>query len=166
MDGNIQDQVRLMRGIIGRKYMEIDDCEAKAAERTGEEAEKMMDMISFLKNDIAGYKTIIDDLKDGTNDLTGNIWDIASFTEKDLSLYTDVYLPGLNDDDRAEEDAAMEIKTQYAVDLSKAYIVHVGRMALTDPRVLDIMLADENIAAAIGSLVLDNEEITNLLNNQ
>ena len=91
MDGNmeIMDQVKLMRAVIGRKVMEIDDYEAKAAETTGDESEKCLNMIDFLTNDIAGYKTIVEDLKDGSNDMTGNLYDIASLPSELAQLYMD-----------------------------------------------------------------------------
>ena len=62
MDGNmeIRDQVRLMRSVMGRKIMEIDELNDKAAELTGEEAGKCLALAEFLKNDVAGYKTIIE----------------------------------------------------------------------------------------------------------
>ncbi|MDR1954463.1 MAG: hypothetical protein LBP82_00720 [Candidatus Methanoplasma sp.] len=161
MDGNldIREQVVLMRAVIGRKYMEIDDFEEKAANLTGEEAEKCLDMIEFLKKDILGYKSIIDDLKDGSIDFTGDLWDIASLPEDSFHLYTDFYLPGLLPDDRNEDSTAMEIKAKYAQDLAKAYVLHIGRMALTDPNVIDKILANEELVSLIGSAVLDLPEL-------
>jgi len=161
MDGNIsiRDQVVLMRAVIGRKYMEIDDFEEKAANLTGDQAEKCLDMIEFLKKDILGYKSIIDDLRDGSNDLTGDLWDIASLPENSFRLYTEFYLPGLSEPDREEDSKAMEIKAKYAQDLAKAYVLHIGRMALTDPGVIDLMLSNENLVSLIGSAVLDMPEL-------
>jgi hypothetical protein len=168
MDGNmdIREQVVLMRAIIGRKIMEIDEYEEKATNLTGEEAEKCLDMIDFLRNDIAGYKSIVDDLKDGTNDLTGNLWDIASLPEDALSLYTGFYLNGLSSPDRVEEEKAMDIKVKYAQDLAKMYIIHIGRMALTDPKVIDIIMANEELVSAIGSAILDIPEIVDIMEKQ
>lgn len=165
MDGNddIRSQVNLMRAVIGRKIMEIDALDDSAASATGEAAERCMDMIDFLKNDISGYKSIIEDLKDGSNDLTGNLWDIASLPEKALGLYTDAYLPSLSEEDREEEDRAMEIKTKYAVDLAKAYVMHIARVALTDPRVVDMMLANEDLVSLIGAAIMDQPELMNAL---
>ena len=61
MDGtmSITDQVRLMRSVMGRKIMELDEYNDKAAEAVGDEAERYLAMADFLENDIAGYKTII-----------------------------------------------------------------------------------------------------------
>jgi len=161
MDGNldIREQVMLMRAVIGRKIMEIDDFEEKATNLTGDEAEKCLNMIDFLKRDIMGYKSIVDDLKDGSNDLTGDLWDIASLPEESLRLYADFYLPSLSDEDREEDTIAMEIKAKYAQDLAKAYVLHIGRMALTDPNVIDRILANEDLVSLIGSAVLDSPDL-------
>lgn len=170
MDGNtqisIREQVILLRAVIGRKAMEIDEFEEKATNLVGDDAEKCLDMIEFLKNDIMGYKSIVEDLKDGTNDLTGDLWDIASLPEESLNLYTDFYLPNLAEADREEETGAMEIKAKYAQDLARSYIIHVGRMALTDPNVIDKMLANEDFVSMIGSVVLDAPELFAALNKQ
>ncbi len=168
MDGNvdIREQVMLMRAVIGRKIMEIDEFEEKATNLTGEEAEKCLDMIEFLKKDIMGYKSIVEDLKDGSNDLTGDLWDIASLPEDSLHLYTDFYLPGLSEDDRDEDTQAMEIKAKYAQDLAKAYVLHIGRMALTDPKVIDKILANEDLVSLIGSAVMDSQELLEAIEKQ
>jgi hypothetical protein len=168
MDGNldIKEQVKLMRAVIGRKYIEIDEFEEKATNMKGEEAEKCLDMIEFLKKDIAGYKSIVEDLKDGSNDLTGDLWDIASLPENSLHLYTDFYLPGLSEEDRDEDSMAMEIKAKYAQDLAKAYVLHIGRMALTDPNVIDKILANEDLVSLIGSAVLDMPELLDAIEKQ
>lgn len=168
MDGNyeIKDQVKLMRSVIGRKVMEIDEYEIKATETLGEESEKYLNMIDFLNNDIAGYKTIVEDLKDGSNDMTGNLFDIASLPPELAGLYTDFYLPSLGAEDRKEEEMAMELKGKYAVDLAKAYVIHIGRAALMDPKVIEMIMADEELVAAIGNAVLDVPEIVNVLSGQ
>jgi len=168
MDGimEIKEQVMLLRAVIGRKVMEIDDFEEKVANLTGDEAEKCLDMIDFLKKDILGYKSIVEDLKDGSNDMTGDLWDIASLPEESLHLYTDFYLPGLTDEDRDEDTVAMEIKAKYAQDLAKAYVLHIGRMALTDPNVIDKILANEDLVSLIGSAVLDIPELFEALEKQ
>lgn len=168
MDGTteIREQVRLIRTVLGRKIMEIDDLEDRATSAMGTEAENCLDMIEFLKKDISGYKSIVDDLKDGTNDMTGDLWDIASLPEKSLNLYMDFYLPALSEMDREEENNAMDLKTKYAVDLAKSYVMHVGRMALTDPKVVDLMLANEDLVSLIGSAVMDVPELIAALQNQ
>ncbi|MCL1811810.1 MAG: hypothetical protein FWG41_06335 [Methanomassiliicoccaceae archaeon] len=168
MDGNadIRGQVMLMRAVIGRKIMEIDEFEEKATNLTGDDAEKCLDMIDFLKKDVMGYKTIIEDLKDGSNDLTGDLWDIASLPENSLHLYTDFYLPSLSDEDREEDTKAMDIKVKYAQDLAKAYVMHIGRMALTDPGVIDRILANEELVYLIGSAVLDMPDLLEAIEKQ
>jgi len=168
MDGNadIKEQVRLMRAVIGRKVMEIDEFEEKATNLTGDEAERCLDMIDFLKKDILGYKSIVEDLKDGSNDLTGDLWDIASLPENSLRLYTDFYLPSLSEEDRHEDTKAMDIKVKYAQDLARAYVLHIGRMALTDPNVIDKILANENLVYSIGSAVLDIPELLREIEKQ
>ena len=168
MDGNmdIREQVLLMRAVIGRKIMEIDAFEEKATNLKGDEAEKCLNMIDFLKRDIMGYKSIVEDLRDGSNDLTGDLWDIASLPEDSLRLYTDFYLPSLSDMDREEDTKAMEIKAKYAQDLAKAYVLHIGRMALMDPNVIDKILANENLVSLIGSAVLDMPDILEAIEKQ
>ncbi len=154
-----------MRSVIGRKVMEIDDYERRATESTGDDSEKCLDMIDFLNNDIAGYKTIVEDLKDGSKDMTGNLYDIASLPSELAELYTDFYLPSLTEADRAEEDLAMELKAKYAVDLARAYVMHVGRMALVDPKIVDMIMADEELIIKIGNAILDSPEIVSAFNN-
>jgi len=168
MDGNmeIKEQVKLMRAVIGRKVIEMDYFEKMAAQTTGEEAEKYLDMITFLKNDVAGYKTIVEDLKDGSNDLTGNLYDIASLPSELAHLYMDFYLPSLTEFDREEEDLAMELKAKYAMDLAKAYVLHIGRMALVDQNIVDMMMDDEKIVIALGNAILDSPEILKALSDQ
>jgi hypothetical protein len=168
MDGNadIKEQVKLMRAVIGRKIMEIDEFEEKATNLMGDEAEKCLDMIDFLKKDILGYKSIVEDLRDGSNDLTGDLWDIASLPENSLRLYTEFYLPGLSDEDREEDTKAMDIKVKYAQDLAKAYVLHIGRMALMEPNVVDRILADETFVYLIGSAVLDKPELLDMIGKQ
>ncbi len=164
MDGmNIKEQVRLLRSVIGRKVMEIDDFDSKAAGTIGEDVEKYLNVIEFLNNDIAGYKTIVEDLSDGSRDMTGNIYDIASLPPESAEIYTGFYLPSLSDDDREEEELAMGIKTQYATDLAKEYIIHVGRVALMDPDSLEVILADEDIMTLIGNAILDSPRIMEAL---
>jgi len=165
MDGNmdIPSQIRLMRSVIGRKIMEIDEYNDKAAEMTGDEAAKFVDMIDFLKNDIAGYKTIVDDLKDGTCDYTGDLYDIASLPEASVELYDSFYLPMLSDEDRSDEEAAMSLKGQYAVDLVNSYAVKLGKMALSNPIALGIMSSNDSFLAAVGKMVLSDPELQNAL---
>ncbi|MDR0309880.1 MAG: hypothetical protein LBH88_03900 [Candidatus Methanoplasma sp.] len=168
MDGSmeIKEQVMLMRAVIGRKIMEIDEFDEKITNLKGDEAEKYLDMIDFLKRDIGGYKSIIEDLKDGSNDLTGDLWDIASLPEDSLHLYTDFYLPILSEEDREEDTKAMELKAKYAQDLAKSYVLHIGRMALTDPNVIDMILANEQLVGLIGSAVLDMPELLEAIEKQ
>lgn len=168
MDGNmeIKEQVRLMRSVIGRKIMEIDEYDKKAADNKGEESEKYLNMINFLTNDIAGYKTIVEDLKDGSNDMTGNLYDIASLPSELAQLYMEFYLPSLNEADREEEDLAMELKAKYAMDLAKVYVMHIGRMALVDPRIVDMIMDNEKLVMTIGNAILDAPDILKALNEQ
>jgi hypothetical protein len=168
MDGNIdiRQQVNLLRAVIGRKIMEIDEFEEKATNLTGDEAEKCLDMIDFLKKDVMGYKSIIEDLKDGSNDLTGDLWDIASLPENSLRLYTDFYLPSLSEEDREEDTKAMDIKVKYAQDLARAYVMHIARMALTEPNVLDMILAKEGLMYLIGSALLDMPDLLEAIEKQ
>ena len=161
MDGNmeIRDQVRLMRSVMGRKIMEIDELNDKAAELTGEEAGKCLALAEFLKNDVAGYKTIIDDLKDGSNDHTGNIYDIASLPAEAVGVYNDLYLPELSPDDLEDEKAAMSLKVEYAKDLVQSRLVKIGKAALSNDLALNLMMSSDDILAAIGAVVSQDAEI-------
>ncbi|MDR3283297.1 MAG: hypothetical protein LBS92_06825 [Candidatus Methanoplasma sp.] len=165
MDG-IKNQVTLMRAVIGRKTMEIDAFEEKAAGATGEEAEKYLNIIDFLKSDVIGYKSVIVDYRDGSCDFTANLWDIANLPEDSLGLYTDYYLPGLTADEREEETEAMSIKVEYAEKLKTEFILFIGRSALTDPRALDIIMANKKLVTLIGEEVIANPELMNVLEKQ
>lgn len=162
---SITDQVRLMRSVMGRKIMEIDEYNDKAAEAVGEEAGRYLSMAEFLESDVAGYKTIIEDLRDGSRDYTGNIYDIASLPADLLGLYQNFYVPSLSPEDRADENAAMEIKVNYAQDLAKSYMVGIGRAALSNDLALNLMMSDESVLAAIGTIVSANPEILNALSD-
>lgn len=167
MDGiSVKDQVKLLRSVIGRKIMEIDELDQKACDTLGDEAVKYANMVSFLTNDIIGYKAMVEDLKDGTRDLTGNVYEIASLPADLINLYTDFYLPGLASDDLEEEKLAMELKSHYAIDLAKAYVLLIGKTALQDQKALELILADEELVTMIGNAVLDRAEIFNALTNQ
>lgn len=165
MDGtmDIPTQIRLMRSVVGRKYMEIDDFSDKAASLTGDEAGNYVEIIDFLKKDIMGYKTIIDDLKDGSCDYTGNLYDIASLPADTLGLYNDFYLPLLSEDDRADEDAAMQLKVGYAKDLAKTYLVRIGKQVLTNELALNLIMSNDDILAAVGAAATSDPEIMNAL---
>ena len=168
MDGNmgIRDQVKLLRSVIGRKIMEIDELEEKLTVIKGDAADQYLNMIDFLKKDITGYKTIVDDLKDGSNDLSGYIEDIATLPPNSVKIYNEMYLPALNEEDRAEDNAAMDIKIKYVKDLRRANEIYLGRMALTDPRVLDFMLADEELVRLIGNIVMETPEYFDIILKQ
>ncbi|AIZ56331.1 hypothetical protein Mpt1_c04380 [Candidatus Methanoplasma termitum] len=168
MDGNIdiRKQVVLLRSVIGRKIMEIDELEDKLTVIKGDEADQYLNMIDFLKKDIIGYKTIVDDLKDGSNDLSGYIEDIATLPPDSVRIYNDMYLPALSDEDRIEDNAAMDIKIKYVQDLRRANELYLGRMALTDPKVLDVMLADEELVRLIGNIVMETPEYFDIILKQ
>ena len=80
MDGinDISGRIRLMRSVIGRKIMEMDLFNDKAEELKGDDAIAYVNTIDFLKNDIAGYKSIIDDLRGRKCDYSGNLYDLNS----------------------------------------------------------------------------------------
>ena len=168
MDGtmSITDQVRLMRSVMGRKIMELDEYNDKAAEAGGDEAERYLAMADFLENDIAGYKTIIEDLKDGSCDYTGSIYDIASLPAELLGLYQNFYIPSLSPEDRADENAAMELKVSYAKDLATSYAAKIGKAALSSDLALNLMMSDDGILAAIGAIVASNPEILSALSDE
>ncbi|MCQ2084559.1 MAG: hypothetical protein MJZ21_00245 [archaeon] len=143
--------------------MEIDDFIEKS-EKSPESAEAYEALIDFLKNDIKGYKAIIDDLKDGSCDFSGNYYDIASLPEKAVGLYNDFYLPGLKDEDYQDEVTAMNIKSSYAVKLVEDKYVKIGRAAIENPKVRDIMCRNGDILALLGKIVLSEPELINAIN--
>ena len=163
---SITDQVRLMRSVMGRKIMELDEYNDKAAEAVGDEAERYLAMADFLENDIAGYKTIIEDLKDGSCDYTGSLYDIASLPAELLGLYQNFYIPSLSPEDRADENAAMELKVSYAKDLATSYAAKIGKVALSSDLALNLMMSDDSILAAIGAIVASNPEILSALSDE
>ncbi len=166
MDGttNIPEQVKLMRSVIGRKIMEIDEYNDKAAEAVGDEAEKCLMMAEFLENDVAGYKTIVEDLKDGSCDYTGNLYDIASLPAELAGLYRNYYLPSLSAEDLEDENAAMDLKCSYAQDLAANYMINIGKAALSSPLAVSLMMSDDAVLAAVGAAVASNPEILDALN--
>lgn len=166
MDGNmdVASQVRLMRTVIGRKYMEIDEYIDKSANAGPEDCIVYEGMIDFLKNDIKGYKAIIDDLKDGSNDLTGDYYDIASLPETAVGLYNDFYLPNLGEDDLRDEQMAMSLKIKYATELVENKYMKVGKAALDSPLCLALMSQNADILTLLGKVVLSEPELINALN--
>ena len=168
MDGkmDVESQVRLMRTVIGRKYMEIDDLIGKSSGASPEDAELYEGLIEFLKNDIRGYKSIVDDLMDGSVDFTGDLYDIASLPERMVGIYNDFYLPSLSESDLADEQNAMALKTSYAKELVVGKYVKIGRAALDNPLVLSIIAQNEDFLAIIGKIVLSEPELINALNDE
>ncbi|AGI47772.1 hypothetical protein TALC_00776 [Thermoplasmatales archaeon BRNA1] len=146
--------------------MELDEFNYKAEQLTGEDAVNYAQMIKFLENDIAGYKTIIEDLRDGSKDFTGNLYDITSLPADLVGLYNDFYLPMLSEDDRSDEDAAMALKSQYAVDLAKVYLVKLGQLALSNEVALSLMSRNDAIVATIGQLVMQDPELLNVVTDE
>ena len=167
MDGinDISGRIRLMRSVIGRKIMEMDLFNDRAEELKGDDAIAYVNTIDFLKNDIAGYKSIIDDLRGRKCDYSGNLYDLASVPAETASLYSDFYLPSLYEEDKADEEAAMKLKGEYAVEFSRRYSVQMGRAALVNQMAIDILMADERFAALIGNIVLENPELQNIIEN-
>lgn len=111
-------------------------------------------MVTFLANDIAGYKSIVEDLQDGSCDLTGDLYDIASLPPELVDLYKGFYLPMLSSDDLADEKAAMDYKVAYAKSLAASKLVDIGRRALSDEMALNIMMENPEILSQIGAMVL------------
>ena len=167
MDGtmDVESQIRLMRAVIGRKYMEIDDYIDKC-ESSPDSSEMYEALIDFLKNDIKGYKAIIDDLKDGNCDFTGDYYDIASLPERAVGLYNDVYLPSLKEEDYNDECNAMGIKSNYATSLVQNRYMKVGKAALESPLLVTLMSRNTDILALIGKVVLSEPELINALNDE
>lgn len=168
MDGEIstREQVLMIRAAIGRKIMEIDEFDKKAAEATGQESEKFMNAMEMLNNDIIGYKMIIDEIKYGWSDVTGNLYNLNSLPEETVALYREFYCANLSEDDARDESLVSDLKCKYAVDLANNYLVHMGRMALVDQRVIDLIMADEELVAALATLIMDRPEIADALNGQ
>lgn len=163
---DVESQIRLIRTVIGRKYMELDDLIDKSMGSPDSDTAAYDALIEFLKNDIKGYKAIIDDLKDGSCDYTGNYYDIASLPERAVGIYNDYYLPNLKEIDLADEHAAMDLKSKYATTLIENKYVKVGRAAINNPLVLSIMSQNSDILAVIGKIVLSEPELINALNDE
>jgi hypothetical protein len=60
----------------------------------------------------------------------------------------------------------MTLKGVYAQQFARIYATKVGRTALTSEMAVNLMMADDNIAAAIGLAVLGNPEILDALKNE
>lgn len=161
---DVDSQIRLMRTVIGRKYMEIDDFIDKCG-NSDEDSDSYDLLIDFLKNEIRGYKTLIDELQEGA-DLSGNYGGISSVPERVVGIYNDIYLPSLKENDLADEQNAMAIKTKYASDIVRNKYVKVGKAALDSPLVLALMSRNIDIAAVIGKIVLSEPELINALNDE
>ncbi len=154
--------LRLLRSVIGRKIMEVEDFSQKSRSDDPRAAQYAA-MVTFLANDIAGYKSIVEDLKDGSCDLTGDLYDIASLPPELVDLYKGFYLPLLSADDLEDEKAAMDYKVAYAATLANTKLVEFGRRALSDEMALGIMMGKPEISAQIGAIVLNDPELSNLL---
>ena len=138
----------------------------KSSGASPEDAELYEGLIEFLKNDIRGYKSIVDDLMDGSVDFTGDLYDIASLPERMVGIYNDFYLPSLSESDLADEQNAMALKTSYAKELVVGKYVKIGRAALDNPLVLSIISQNEDFLAIIGKIVLSEPELINALNDE
>ncbi len=163
MDGtmDVGSQIRLMRTVIGRKYMEIDDFIDKCMS-SPDDSELYESLIELLKNDVKGYKALIDDLENGRSG-AGEYYGIASLSEIEVGLYNDLYLPMLSDSDFQDETAAMELKNRGIEDPEEDRYAVAGRAALGSPLLIDLMSRNEDIAAAIGKMVLSEPELASAL---
>ncbi len=164
MDGtmDVESQIRLMRTVIGRKYLEMDDFIDKCASSPGD-AEIYEALIDLLKNDVKGYKALISDMESGNPENSGNYRDIGSLTEREVGLYNDIYLPMLNDSDFQDETLAMSFKGRGAQGGGEDRYVTAGRAALSNSLVIDLMSRNDEIASAIGKMVLAEPELASAL---
>ncbi len=167
MDGtmDVESQIRLMRTVIGRKYMEMDDFIEKCAVSPGD-AEIYEALIELLKNDVRGYKSLIACLEGGTSGEKAEYYDLGSLSEREVGLYNDVYLPLLAENDFADERQAMSFKSKYTCDAEMGKYIRAGRAALDSPLLITLMARNSDIAATIGKLVLSEPELASALEDE
>lgn len=166
MDGtmDVESQIRLMRNVIGRKYMEMDDFIEKCVV-SPEDAEIYEALIELLKNDVRGYKAIIESLE-GNDSGEKQFYDIASLSEREVGLYNDIYLPLLSENDFEDERQAMQFKSNFKTDSELSKYVKAGRAALDSPLLITLMARNSDIAASIGKLVLSEPELASALEDE
>ncbi len=164
MDGtmDVESQIRLMRTVIGRKYMEMDDFIDKCVSSPGD-AEIYEALIELLKKDVKGYKAAVADMEAGITDAAGDYGDITSWSEREVGLYNDIYLPMLEDSDFQDERQAMALKSEGSTETEESRYIRAGRAALDNPVVLSLMARNAEITAAIGKMVLEEPDLVSAL---
>ncbi len=165
MDGNkdVESQVRLIRSVIGRKSLEIDDIIEQASSVPPEQAQNFEDLVDFLKKDIIGYKAITAYLTKGTMDATTELYEIESLPERVVGLYNDFYLPTLMGSDLEEEETAAKMKSAIAKQRAAFRFVDLGKAALENPLVTALLTQHPDILAVIGKYVSADPELYNAL---
>ncbi len=164
MDGKMDadSQVRLIRSVIGRKSLEIDDIVEQCAE-VPQQAQNFEDLVDFLKKDIAGYKAMTTFLTKGTMDPEAELYEIESLPERVVGLYNDFYLPTLAGSDLEEEQIASTLKSNLAAQRAAYRFIDAGKAALESPLVISLLSERPDILAVIGKYVSADPELFNAL---
>lgn len=165
MDGNmdVESQIGLIRSVIGRKSLEIDDLIEQSAVVPKEQAQNFEDLIDFLKKDIIGYKAVTAYLTKGTLDQETELYEIESLPERIVGFYNDFYLPVLSDSDLQDERIASNLKSRVAAQRSAIKYIEIGKAALENPLVTTLLTQHPEILAAIGKYVISEPELLNAL---
>lgn len=164
MDGKMdaESQVKLIRSVIGRKSLEIDDIVEQCAEMPLQ-AQNFEDLVDFLKKDIAGYKAMITYLTKDTMNPQAELYEIESLPERAVGLYNDFYLPTLMGSDLEEERIASTLKSNLAARLAAYKFIDAGKAALESPLVISLLSERPDILAVIGKYVSADPELFNAI---
>ncbi len=164
MDGKMdaETQIKLIRSVIGRKSLEIDDIIEQCTE-IPQQAQNFEDLVDFLKNDILGYKAITTYLTKGTMDSQAVLYEIESLPERAVGLYNDFYLPTLEGSDLEEEQLASKLKSDIAARCAAYKFIDIGKAALESPLVSTLLSQHPDILAIIGKYVSADPELYNAL---
>ena len=159
---DVSELIKIFRSAIGRKVIELDEFKM-AAETNMDQAETYTDLVDFLERDIAGYKNILEDLKDGSVDFTGDFLTIANFNETLARIYNEVYLPSLSAEDSEAETLAMNLKSEYVTNLAFNHMADLGRNAILDQNIIDQILEVDEYAIAFGNFVSEYPPLLDLM---
>ena len=167
MDGNkdVESQIRLIRSVIGRKSLEIDDIIEQCSSVPPEQAQNFEELIDFLKKDIIGYKAVTTYLTKGTLDPNAELHEIESLPERVVGFYNDFYLPTLMGTDLEEEETASKMKSAVAKQRAANKFVDIGKAALENPLVTTLLTQHPDILAVIGKYVSADPELYNALSD-
>lgn len=165
MDGNkdVESQIRLIRSVIGRKSLEIDDLIEQSNSVPEEQAQNFEDLIDFLKKDIVGYKAVTAFLTKGSLDPSVDLYEIESLPERTVGFYNDFYLPTLSESDYEEERIASALKSKIASQRQASRFIDIGKAALENPLVTSLLTQHPELLSIIGKYVASDPELYNAL---